>query len=76
MDYAAMMGRLVARYGQRLAEADYPDLADAIEIRDQLDDAIRAGVRAQAERTSWAQVAIGLGVTRQGAWRRWSGRRA
>lgn len=70
-DYAALLGRLVRRYAVRLADADYPDLADAIALRDQLDEAIRAGVRAQAERTSWAQVSAGLGVTRQGAWQRY-----
>lgn len=72
MDYAAMMLRLARAYGRRLADADYPDLADAIAVRDELDAAIRAGVRAQADRTSWAQVALGLGISRQGAWQRYA----
>lgn len=71
MDYAAFLRRVVRRYAERLADADYPDLADAIEVRNELDDAIRAGVRAQADRSSWASVAVGLGVTRQGAWQRY-----
>lgn len=70
-DYARMLVRLVRRYGVRLADADYPDLADAIAIREELDAAIRDGIRAQAARTSWAMVAHGLGVSRQGAWQRW-----
>jgi hypothetical protein len=72
MDYAAMLRRLVRRYGERLTDADYPDLADAIEVAQELDAAIRAGVQAQADRDSWAQVALGLRMTRQGAWRRFA----
>jgi hypothetical protein len=71
MDYAAFLRRVVRRYGERLADADYPDLSDAIEVREELDAAIRAGVQAQADRGSWASVALGLGMTRQGAWQRY-----
>lgn len=74
MDYAKFVRRVVRRYGERLSEADYPDLADAIVILEELREAVAVGCRAQAERTSWASVATGLGVTRQGAWQRF-GRR-
>ena len=69
-EYADMMARLVRRYGVRVGDADYVDLARMIEIRDEFDQAIRAAVRAQAARTSWATVALGLGVTRQAAFMR------
>lgn len=70
MDYARFARRVVQRYGERLAEADYPDLADALEVLEDLEQAVAVGVRAQADRGSWATVALGLGITRQGAWQR------
>lgn len=77
MDYAAFTRRVVRRYGERLAEADYPDLADALAVLADLELAIGDGVRAQAARGSWASVALGLGITRQGAWQRFGrGRQA
>lgn len=72
MDYAAFARRVVRAYGERLAEADYPDLTDALEVLEQFEQAIAAGMRAQAERGSWAQVALGLGMTRQGAYQRFA----
>lgn len=74
MDYAKMVRRVVRRYGERLSEADYPDLADAIVILEELREAVAVGCRAQAARGSWSSVAVGLGITRQGAWQRF-GRR-
>lgn len=75
-EYAAMLGRLVRRYAGRLVapEANEMDLADAVALRRLLDDAITAGARAQADRTSWAEVAKGLGTSRQGAWRKYGER--
>lgn len=72
-EYHAFCRRIVRAYGRRLAaeEANELDLADAVALRRELDAAIKAGARAQAERTSWAEVAKGLGTTRQAAWQRY-----
>lgn len=72
-EYVAMLARMVRKLQDRLSapEASEVDLADAVDLRRLLDQAITAGARAQAERTSWAEVAKGLGTSRQAAWRKY-----
>lgn len=70
-EYAGMLKRMIRAYAVRVAEADYVDLADMLEVRAELDAAIRVAVREQAARTSWATVAQGLGVTREAAFQRY-----
>lgn len=70
-EYAAMLKRMIRAYAVRVADADYVDLADMLEVKAELDEAIRAAVREQASRTSWATVAQGLGVTREAAFQRY-----
>jgi hypothetical protein len=65
-DYAAMLRRMIAGAGRRVANADPEDLATLRELRAAMDEAIRAGViglRGQGH--SWASIARPLGVTRQ-----------
>lgn len=73
-EYAAMLRRMIAAYGRRVADADDVDLAEMVELRDALDAAIEAAVIGQREHhgASWADVARGLGVSRQYAQRRYS----
>lgn len=72
-EYAAMLRRMIAAYARRVAEADDVDLAEMVELRDALEDAIEAAVQGQREHhgASWADVARGLGVSRQYAQRRY-----
>lgn len=73
MDYAAMMRRMIRAWGERVADADYPDLADMIDARQLLDDAIANAVHASREKhgRSWADIAMATGTTRQAAQQRW-----
>lgn len=68
-DYARMLVRMLRAYGHRVADADEVDLATMLEVRDQLDEAIRTAVRGQREihGRSWADIAAGLGTSRQAA---------
>lgn len=68
-EYAAMLRRMIRAYARRVADADDVDLAQMLQVRAELDDAIAAAVAGQRERhgRSWAEVARGLGVTRQAA---------
>lgn len=71
-EYAAMMKRMIRAYARRVADGDEVDLSEMLEVRDELDNAIReavAGLRAAGH--SWAYIAEGAGITRQSAWERW-----
>lgn len=73
-EYAAMLRRLIRSYGRRVGETDDTDLAEMVALRDTLEEAIEAAVHAQrAQRipASWADIARGLGTTRQYAQRRY-----
>ena len=67
--YGRMVGRMIRAYGRRVAGADPEDLAVMLLLRDDLERAIEAAVIGQREGqgASWADVARGLGVTRQAA---------
>jgi hypothetical protein len=72
-EYAAMLRRMIRAYGRRVGEADDVDLAEMVAMREVLEEAIAdavAGQRANYDR-SWAEVARGLGVSRQYAQRRY-----
>lgn len=72
-EFSAMLSRMVTSYAKRLADSDPSDLADAVQLQAQLDQAIGAAV-AQLRAThgfSWAEIARELGVTRQAAQQRY-----
>jgi hypothetical protein len=72
-EYAAMLRRMIRAYVKRVGDGDEADLADMLEVSDELDAAIGNavdGLRAQGH--SWAYIAQGAGITRQSAWERWS----
>jgi hypothetical protein len=69
--YAAMMRRMIRRYGERVGDADPVDLATMLEIRDVFDQAIADAVAGQIEAGfSWREVGEGLGTTKEAAWAR------
>jgi len=72
-EYAAMLRRLVRSYGARLADADPDDLADALAIAAELEQAIANAVRQlrAVHGFSWADIGAALGTTRQAAQQRY-----
>lgn len=72
-EYAAMLRRMIRAYGRRVADADPEDLAELVALRETLDQAITEAVNGQRQAygRSWADVARGLGMTRQSAHERY-----
>lgn len=70
-EFAAMMRRMVRAYGRRVGDADPVDLEEMVALRDHLEAAIEEAVAGQKRSFSWAEVAEGLGVTREAAWKRY-----
>lgn len=72
-EYAAMLRRMIRSYGRRVGEADDIDLAEMVAMRDVLEAAIAEAVHGQRTKyeRSWADIARGLGTTRQYAQRRY-----
>ena len=70
--YAAMLRRMIRVYGRRVGAGDEVDLAQMLEMRTVLDKATRVAVQTmRADGISWSYIAIGAGVSRQAAWKRW-----
>lgn len=75
-EYAAAVRRMIRAHGRRVGDADPEDLPELLELRDVVDAAIADAVAGQREAGfSWAQIARGLGTTRQAAQQRFSERR-
>ena len=70
-EYAGMVRRIIQAHGRRVADADDADLAELVAIRETLEAAIATAVQGQRlnHGASWADVARGLGTTRQYAQR-------
>ncbi len=71
--YGQMMMRMVRAYGRRAGRGDVEDLADLVQLREALDEAI-AGAVTDSRRLSgrsWADIARATGTTRQAAQQRW-----
>lgn len=69
-----MVERMLRGAGRRVAAGDHCDLAELVELRTNLDAAIAAGVTGlRASGDSWADIAQGLGTTRQAAQQRYGG---
>lgn len=68
------MRRLIRAAGRRVGDADEPELAALLALRDDLDAAIVDAVAGQrAHGVSWAGIGRGTGTTRQAAQQRWGG---
>lgn len=70
-EYAAMVRRVIAAHGRRVARADPEDLADLAGLHVVVDEAIATAIDGQrAAGFSWAQIGKGLSTTRQAAQQR------
>lgn len=77
-DYAAFIRRAIRAHGRRVADADVEDLAELLQLREELDAAIALAVTGQTENLgrSWADIARATGTSRQAAFKRWGAKRA
>lgn len=74
-DYVAFARRIIRAAGRRVATGDDWELAEILSLREEVEDAIAAGVAGlRAQGHSWAYIADGLGVTRQTAYERYAKR--
>lgn len=70
-EFAAFSRRIMRAYARRVAVADPAALAELVELRTAVDEAIGAAVDGlRAEGFSWAEIGRDLGLTRQGAQQR------
>ncbi len=69
--FAGMVRRTLRALGRRVADADPEDLVELLELREVVEEAIAEAVRGQrGNGFSWAEIARGLGTTRQAAQQR------
>src|ERR1700761_4938282 len=74
-EYAAFLRRVIRAYSRRVAAGDIEAIACMARLAEDLDQAIKdavTGLRGQGY--SWADIALRLGITRQGAQQRWADR--
>lgn len=64
-----MVRRMIRAHGRRVIDGDDADLAELAELRTVVEEAIAVAIAGQRERwdRSWAEIARGLGTTRQAA---------
>jgi hypothetical protein len=73
-EYAAFLRRVIAAYSRRVAAGDIEAIARMAALADDLDQAIREAITGlRSCGYSWADIALRLGITRQGAQQRWGG---
>jgi hypothetical protein len=73
-EYAAFVRRVIAAYRRRVADGDIEAITTMAHLADHLDTAIRQAITGLREYGySWADIALRLGITRQGAQQRWGG---
>lgn len=72
-EYAAMLRRMIRAFGRRVGDGDPDDLAELVALRGELEAVISQAVKAQRATSgySWADVARGLGTSRQAAQERY-----
>ena len=72
-EYAAFLRRVIAAYSRRVASGDIEAIPTMVAIAGDLDEAIRQAICGLREfGYSWADIAMRLGITRQGAQQRWA----
>jgi hypothetical protein len=70
-EYAAFLRRVIRAYGRRAA-GDIEAITTMARLADHLEDATRQAITGLREvGYSWADIALRLGITRQGAQQRW-----
>jgi hypothetical protein len=71
-EYAAFLRRVIAAYSRRVAAGDVEAITDMAALGSHLDQAIRDAITGlRSIGYSWADIALRLGITRQGAQQRW-----
>ena len=71
-EYAAFLRRVIAAYSRRVASGDIEAITTMARLSDELEDATRQAITGlRAYGYSWADIAMRLGITRQGAQQRW-----
>ena len=72
--YAAFLRRVIRAYSRRVAAGDIEAISTMANLADDFDEAIRQAIAGLREYGySWADIALRLGITRQGAQQRWGG---
>lgn len=67
-EYLQMARRIIRAAARRVAEGDEPELADLVNLRETLEQAISDAVQGQRDNgKTWAQIGLGLGVTKNAA---------
>ena len=70
--YAGMMARCIRALGRRIAAGNLEDIALALDLRRQLDDATDDAVRdLHSQGESWERIGRAVGMTKQAAQQRW-----
>jgi len=73
-EYAAFLRRVIRAYSRRVAAGDIEAITTMANLADDLEDATRQAITGLRESGySWADIALRLGITRQGAQQRWGG---
>jgi hypothetical protein len=71
-EYAAFLRRVIDAYSRRIAAGDIEAITTMANLADHLEDATRQAITGlRASGYSWADIALRLGITRQGAQQRW-----
>jgi hypothetical protein len=71
-EYAAFLRRVIAAYSRRVAAGDIEAITTMANLADHLEDATRQAITGlRGSGYSWADIALRLGITRQGAQQRW-----
>ena len=71
-EYAAFLRRVIAAYSRRVAAGDIEAITTMAALADHLEDATRQAITGlRGFGYSWADIAMRLGITRQGAQQRW-----
>jgi hypothetical protein len=71
-EYAAFLRRVIRAYSRRVAAGDIEAITTMAALADELDHATRQAITGlRGWGYSWADIAMRLGITRQGAQQRW-----
>ena len=75
-EYAAFLRRVIRAYSRRVAAGDIEAITGMARLAGDLEDATRQAITGlRASGYSWADIALRLGITRQGAQQRWTDRK-
>jgi len=66
-EYAEALRRQLRAYAKRIEWADEVDLATAVEILTEFEDLLGEAATKMSQRTGWAYIGHGLGISAQGA---------